>query len=422
MSFNNKMQQEIDKWTKEELISAETATTLRERYPIKKRSMTQTLALLGSTLLGVGVILFFAANWQVIPRTIKVLLVILSFTSSYITGYYLKEVKKTYPQVGYALIFLGSILYGSAIWLIAQIFHIEAENGLGFFLWYLGVIPIAYLFKSSLNLALALINLTIWFIAGNHPLGLSYLIFPLLLGCTTLPLALYKRDLGNLALIIPSFYIWFISLGAKLAPSHISFHYGILSLLLFSLILYFLVPLLRKKHFFGEKVLLGFSLSGMFISLIPFTFHSFVAEFANIFTLDKYTYLIAAVLIILIGIKTREKKLSLHDIPFIVLYPCLFLYFPVLSQSSLVLVLNNILFFLLILLTIYYTYSLKQPLLFNLSIVMFAVAIILKYFDLFFALLPRSVFFMAGGLLLIIISFFLENKRRNLLKTMERGV
>lgn len=422
MSFNNKMQREIDSWLKEEIISSQTADTLRERYPLKKRSMTQTLALLGSTLLGVGVMLFFAANWQAIPRTIKVALVLLSFTSSYIVGYYLKEVKKTHPQVGYALIFLGSILYGSSIWLIAQIFHIEAENGIGFMLWYLGVIPLAYLFKSSLNLALALINLTIWFIAGHYPLSMPYFIFPLLLGGTTLPLAVYKKDLGNFALVVLSFYIWFIPLGVKLAASHNSFHYGILSLLLFSLILYFLVPLLRRKKFFAEKLLLGFSLIGMFISLAFFSFHSFVEEFADKFTLYNFSYLIAGVLIILIGIKVLEKKLSFHDIPFVLFYSCLFLYFPVLGNSSIVLVFNNLLFFLFILLAIYYTYSLKQPLFFNFSIMMFALATILKYFDFFFALLPRSVFFMAGGLLLIIISLFLENKRRNLLKTMERGV
>lgn len=421
MSFNQNLHKEIDRWLQEDIITLDTADTLRERYPIAKRSMTQTLAVLGSILVGVGVILFFAANWQAMSQAAKVFVVVLSFTLAYGSGYYLAYVRKDYIRVGQALILLGSILYGSSIWLIAQIFHLEAEAGLGFFLWFLGVIPVAWLFNSSLNLALATVNLTAWFLAGNYPLSLPYFIFPLLLGLTVLPLAVQKRDRFNFTAVIIAAYIWFIPFGVKLSQTNYSFHIGIVSLLLLSLILYNLVKNLSGKGFFAENFLLVLTFLGLFIGFAPFTFHDFLQEFSRDTNLHQFPYLLAGSLAVTAFLKYRNRPLKLTDLPLIMLYPCLYLFFPSLGESMPLLVLNNVLFFVYALLVIYYGYQMRLPLIFNLSLLMFAAAVAMKYFDIFFALMPRSVFFMSGGLLLLVGSIILEHKRRNILKTMERG-
>lgn len=421
MAFNQQLQKELVKWQQEGIIQPDTAEQLLLRYPVEKRSMTQTLAFLGSILVGIGVILFFAANWQNMPRLLKIAVVVLSFTSAYAVGYYLAYIKGNYPKVGNALILLGSILYGASIWLIAQIFHIEAEAGMGFFLWYLGVIPIAYLFNSSLNLALATVNLVAWFLAGNYPLSLPFLIFPVLLGGTILPLAIKKKDHFNFLVAIISTYIWFVPLGVKLAKTNFSFPLGIISLLLLSLILYFLMKLLQNKDFFAENFLLILSIVGMFISLAPFTFHDFLKEFTDIIPLYSFPYLLLSSLIIIAFLKFKEGRFGIHDLPLLLLYLCLFPFFTSLSQSMPLLIFNNILFFVFTLLLIYYGYLLKNTLVFNISMLLFAVAIAMKYFDFFFALMPRSVFFMCGGALLLLGSLFLERKRRNILKSMERG-
>lgn len=422
MSFNDHLQQEIGKWLAEGLISPATAEDLRQRYPVQKRSMTQTLALLGSILLGIGVILFFAANWDVMPRILKITVVVLSFSLSYLVGYYLRHHKKTYPKVGYALICLGSILYGAAIWLIAQIFHLEAEAGMGYLLWYLGVIPVAYLFDSSFNLALALINLVAWFLAGQHPLGWAYLVFPFFLAVTILPLALKKKDAFNFTISVVAAYIWFIPLGVKLANLRYSFQIGIISLLLFSIILYYVIVFFGQKELFAGDFLLGLSLLGLFTGFAPFTFHSFLEELAVEHTpVHGFSYLILASLLVIALIKIKEKKIGWSDTPLLLSSLCLFLYFPSWGNSLSLLILLNIAFFVLVLLSVYYGYLLKRPFIFNLTIVMFAAAVVMKYFDIFFALMPRSVFFMSGGILLLLGSLLLEHKRRDLLKSMERG-
>jgi len=421
LAFNQRLHKEIGQWEQEGLIQPAEARLLLERYPVEKRSQPQTLAFLGSILLGIGVILFFAANWQAMPRLLKIAVVVLSFTSSYAVGYYLAYLKGSYPKVGTALILLGSILYGASIWLIAQIFHIEAEAGLGFLLWYLGVIPVAYLFSSSLNLALATVNLVAWFIAGHYPLSLPFLVFPVLLGATILPLAIKKRDFFNFIVGIIAAYIWFVPLGVKLAQANFSFPLGIVSLLLLSLILYFTSKILQKENFFAENFLQLLSLLGLFISFAPFTFRDFMLELSPQIPLYSFPYLILAALLVLGLLKFKEGRLGLADLPLFLLYLCLFPFFPALSENMAVLVFNNVLFFIFTLLLIYYGYLQKNPLVFNLSMLLFAAAIVMKYFDFFFALMPRSVFFMCGGALLLLGSIFLERKRRNIIKTMERG-
>lgn len=421
MSFNSKLRFEIANWLKEGLITTETANILLRRYPDKKRSMTQTLALLGSVLLGTGVILFFAANWEVMPRLLKISVVMLSFTLSYFVGYYLRYKKGTYPKVGYALICLGSILYGAAIWLIAQIFHIEAEAGMGFFMWFLGVIPVAYYFSSSINLTLALVNLAAWFLAGHYPLGWAYVVFPLLLLAAIFPLTILKRDKFNFVLAIIAAYIWFIPLGVKMSGVRFSFQLGMVSLLLLSLILYQLVLVLRNKSFFAENFLLSLSLMGLFASLASFTFHDFLDNFNDSFQLEYFPILLIVSLVVLLVLKIKSKRITKEDLPLALLYLCLFLFLPNLSNNSFLLILNNVLLFVFALISIYYGYLIRRPIIFNLSIVLFAAAIVIKYFDYFFALMPRSMFFMSGGILLLLGSFLLEHKRRSLLQTMERG-
>jgi uncharacterized membrane protein len=51
----------------------------------------------------------------------------------------------------------------------------------------------------------------------------------------------------------------------------------------------------------------------------------------------------------------------------------------------------------------------------NIGLLFFALDVVARYFDLFWELLPRSLFFVAGGLLLLFGGILLERKRRRIL-------
>ncbi len=134
------LRDEVALWKNEGIIEDSQARAIMLRYPqtgeetARGSRLVTLLSVMGALLLGVGVILFFAANWQVMPKWLKVGIVLGSILIAYGTGYWLAFEKGNYPRVGRALIFLGTVLYGSGIWLIAQIFHINAHypNGVLF--------------------------------------------------------------------------------------------------------------------------------------------------------------------------------------------------------------------------------------------------------------------------------------------------
>ena len=74
----------------------------------------------------------------------------------------------------------------------------------------------------------------------------------------------------------------------------------------------------------------------------------------------------------------------------------------------------NIVFLGLLTMLLYAGYSTEDIGIVNTTMFWFILLIFARYFDFFWELLPRSLFFMLGGLVLLIISVVLERKRREL--------
>jgi uncharacterized membrane protein len=119
------------------------------------------LAFLGALLVGIGVITFFAANWAFLPGWSRLLLIFVAVILAYGTGYWMRYEREWSPRVGNALIFLGALLFGAAIFLIAQGFHVRAHEATLLYLWVLGVFPMAYLLGAPSMVALTVVAFAI---------------------------------------------------------------------------------------------------------------------------------------------------------------------------------------------------------------------------------------------------------------------
>ncbi|MFH0877632.1 MAG: hypothetical protein V1863_05350, partial [Candidatus Omnitrophota bacterium] len=80
---------------------------------------------------------------------------------------------------------------------------------------------------------------------------------------------------------------------------------------------------------------------------------------------------------------------------------------------------HNILLFAAIMGFLYLGYLLKEESMFRLALVAFGLDVLTRYFDMFWKILPRALFFMAGGVLLIAGAIFLEKKRKALEQKMK---
>lgn len=77
-----------------------------EERDARSGRFTLIVSVLGALLLGTGLILFFASNWESLGHITKLILITLLPIIPLVGGYYLSEMKKDFPILGKSLIFL----------------------------------------------------------------------------------------------------------------------------------------------------------------------------------------------------------------------------------------------------------------------------------------------------------------------------
>ena len=114
----------------------------------QKRTIS-IIVTIGATLVGAGIFSFIASNWQDMSKPTKILTILFFMLVTYAGGWIMRE-KYDSPKTGHALIFLGSLIFGSGIFLIGQMFNISANWPDAFVLWMLGNIFLAIAIDSYL--------------------------------------------------------------------------------------------------------------------------------------------------------------------------------------------------------------------------------------------------------------------------------
>ncbi|HEY6162003.1 MAG TPA: DUF2157 domain-containing protein [Bacteroidia bacterium] len=175
-----KDQKEI-KWLYKELpalidkgvLSEESATKIRSHYgqPSKTASYNTIFiisAILGSLLIGLGVILVFAYNWDNLSRGART---VLSFVPLLIAqafyGYAFFKKKDSIPWIEATSGFL-MLMLGSTLALIGQTYNTDSTLGEYLFTWMLLSIPLIYIRNATIPLVLFLIGITWRYFLSEH--------------------------------------------------------------------------------------------------------------------------------------------------------------------------------------------------------------------------------------------------------------
>ncbi|MBS4023542.1 MAG: DUF2157 domain-containing protein [Dethiobacter sp.] len=435
---------EVADWKSAGIIDDNQAGAILSRYeesahgeePDRGGRLIATIAVLGSLLLGIGVIIFFASNWQVLPKWFKVALIISSIIAAYATGYWLAFERKTYPRVGQALILLGAILYGSGIWLIAQIFHINAHYPNGILFWSLGIIPVAVAAGSIPILVGSSLLLTLWTIFEQGQFGSTNLIYlPLSAVVLALSYRLKSRTAAGFSLL--GLVIWVaiatgVSFRGEEAILYIFLLTAISGLLIFALgrlqVSWSRLPMMKTPY----RIV---GLLVFFLSLYLLTFSGLMRVFRyNSSAADSVFFMVAFGIITAFAVMSggliltkakndlREQKgLSVEAalvLTVAVVLVILALLGPAAGRTTLLLTTNILLFFAIVTVIIS-GYLGREAALINIGLVFFVLDIIARYFDFFWDMLDKSLFFMGGGLLLLAGGFLLERNRRKIISEMK---
>lgn len=237
-----------------------------------------TVALL---FVGMAILLLVSANWETIPRAVRMLGLIATTVALNGVGIY----QYLQRREGIGWLFLGGISYGASIMLIAQIYHLGEHFPDGLFYWALGVAPMAWLVRSRVIALLMLAVAMLWLFAEGQfspPWAMA------LFMAVGLTVAVQARSAG-LMLVLAAVGVSWLNLllgwaygyprGPDFEAGHLTLNLGLLALL------YALVCWLGSRsalHWQRAGSLIGlWTLRGYLLLLLPFTFSEFAEGYLH---------------------------------------------------------------------------------------------------------------------------------------------
>lgn len=166
------MIKDIPELVKAEVISQETADRIRGYYQQRGGQSTNRLfivfGLLGAILVGLGIILIIAHNWDELPRITKTILAFLPLIiGQVVCGFVLlkKQDSVAWREGGTSFLIFA---VGASIALISQIYHFEGDLSSFLLTWILLCLPLIYVMESSTASLLCLIGITYFALRTNY--------------------------------------------------------------------------------------------------------------------------------------------------------------------------------------------------------------------------------------------------------------
>lgn len=167
MSFQKKLSVYLDSWVSKWIIQEE------QKLLIQKDISSESSASLFFTIISTiwalfiwwWIILLISANWEHLPKLIKLLLILAMPVISVWGGYYLSYIKQEYKKIWDSFIFLWSLLIWASLALLWQLYHME-WSVTGLLIWWLILsLPLTFIlkFKSIATWNIVLFYLILFF-------------------------------------------------------------------------------------------------------------------------------------------------------------------------------------------------------------------------------------------------------------------
>lgn len=429
--FGKRLAQELPRWETEGWVSAEGSRAIVADLAARETKLfwASSLALIGAILLGVGVITWFAAHWNEMSKLIKLVLIVLALTASHV-AHGLCLTRGALPKLAQGMALLSVLFFGAAIMLVGQIYHIDAHFPDGIALWAVGGLLTAWLFASqpALVASIALAGLWTW----TEQFDYQVMNWPLLVYLTLAAVPLLRHDWSIAArgwgLL---FILWIIGWHAQQWMGvgwESQGHLRLFSVQILGIAGCWAAAL-ASEHPFARALRADLLLVVLFGAFV-FTFPTFAVAHGKPAgdLMPWLTALVAAAAIYVVGIvrlvrrsELPAERLRIGIALAIGFAALLTVEFVVPRTSGLPALFWNALF----LGVLYWIGDLGirhgERTMVNRAFAGFSIWVLARYFDTFWSLMDRSLFFMAGGLLLLAGGGWLEHRRRWLLLTLENG-
>jgi uncharacterized membrane protein len=210
------IKKELSELVAASVISEDTADNIRNYYAQKSNPSQNKLfvifGILGALLMGLGIILIIAHNWDELSILTKTILAFVPLILSQLAcGYTLtkQQMNTTWRESASTLLFLA---IGASISLISQIYNIPGDISSFLLTWLLLGLPLVYVMQSSFTSILYITGATVYGAYDNYWMYYneeSYLFWLLLLAIIPYYYLLYKKNPRGHFLLI---HHWFIAI------------------------------------------------------------------------------------------------------------------------------------------------------------------------------------------------------------------
>jgi uncharacterized membrane protein len=152
MAFSVSANRDIERWVANGLIDRATAEKLYADLANSpgRFGLGAVLGVLGAVLLGAAFLSLIAANWEAIPRLVRVAVILALIAFGYIGGAWrMGRGDAVFSVVHYLL---AAVAFGGGIALIGQMYHLSGDAASAALVWCVGTLLAAFLLLSG-NLA-----------------------------------------------------------------------------------------------------------------------------------------------------------------------------------------------------------------------------------------------------------------------------
>lgn len=227
--MSKRILRELPELIDKKVISEETAEAIsryyRDRQSASPNRLNTAFGILGAALVGLGIILIIAHNWDDLGRLTKTIFAFAPLVAAQaLCGYVL--IKKTgsaaWRESASVLLFFA---VGASISLVSQIYHIPGNFSSFMSTWMFLMFPVIYLLRSGFTSLLYIIGMTAFACAGGYyyPTGEPYAYWLLLALIMPFYLGIIRKNPDSNSVV---FHHWLIALSVTIVLGTVADHSG----------------------------------------------------------------------------------------------------------------------------------------------------------------------------------------------------
>jgi uncharacterized membrane protein len=161
-SYRQRLDADLANWQADGLLPPSAVAAIRSRQPPIPQGITiaTVVAIVGGLLIAAAFLAFIAANWTAIARPARFGILLVGIAGAYTLGALFDRAER--PHLSDLAATVGTIIFGSAIALVGQMYHLSEDFAAGLLLWAGGALFAAVLTNSRGALAVALVAACLW--------------------------------------------------------------------------------------------------------------------------------------------------------------------------------------------------------------------------------------------------------------------